>query len=158
LAPNARNGKPLGFVCDWVFVKWQRPGNSIFGKYFTADEIIPIPINHAEGKFVLSKEAVSHFNELGALHYCAVDGSSGDYPINPNGSTKAIAGISNKEGNVLAMMPHPERAVDIKQIPFWIEGKWSEKKKSSFKADDHQNIEGPWQKLFKGLRDYLETR
>jgi phosphoribosylformylglycinamidine synthase I len=74
---------------------------------FTADykqgESIRIPIAHGEGRYFASAETI---NELEKNHQIAFS-----YQGDPNGSVKKIAGITNKQGNVLGLMPHPERAV-----------------------------------------------
>ncbi|HAW50597.1 TPA: phosphoribosylformylglycinamidine synthase [bacterium] len=102
-----------GFFCDWIYLKvWSK--KSPFFSLFSIGDVFPIPIAHGEGRFVTQKEGLLDRlirNEQVALRYCTEDGEIIDeFPINPNGSVFNIAGITNKEGNVLAMMPHPERA------------------------------------------------
>src|SRR5690606_22481323 len=75
-------------------------------------EILTIPIAHAQGRFVMS-EALLDEIKIQGLHvfqYCNAAGEIMDeFPVNPNGSMANIAALSNKRGNVMAMMPHPER-------------------------------------------------
>ena len=60
-----------------------------------------------------------------ALRYCDAAGAIVEsFPVNPNGSVENIAGVSNREGNVLAMMPHPERATWLRQVPEDLAGRW----------------------------------
>ena len=90
-------------------------------------ESIEMPIAHAEGRLVVRDEATvqkwSDNNQL-ALRYCASDDSGVSnevlkYPINPNGSTANIAGLSDSTGRVLGLMPHPERFLFATQHPQW---------------------------------------
>jgi phosphoribosylformylglycinamidine synthase len=79
-----------------------------------------MPIGHGEGRFV-AKDAASLVGleargEV-ALVYCDADGNAGDYPVNPNGSDAGIAALTNAAGNVLGLMPHPERNVSTGQAP-----------------------------------------
>ena len=76
-------------------------------------QIIRIPIAHAEGNLYLSKEEIDSIktNNQIMFTYCNRDGKP-TVESNPNGSILNIAGLSNKEGNVLGLMPHPERASD----------------------------------------------
>lgn len=76
-----------------------------FTNQYQAGQRITIPIAHGEGNFVISEEELA---ELEANHQILFRYAG----QNPNGSVNDIAGICNKEGNVMAMMPHPERAVE----------------------------------------------
>jgi phosphoribosylformylglycinamidine synthase I len=86
-----------------------------------------LPVAHREGRFVLrAPELVERLRESGqiALTYCRGEGGAaetagGEYPANPNGSAADIAGISNPRGNVLGLMPHPERFVSLISDPLW---------------------------------------
>jgi hypothetical protein len=74
-----------------------------------------IPVAHAEGRFVISEALLAEMNVqgLGIFRYCDTAGQiQHEFPINPNGSIDNIAAIANKRGNVLAMMPHPERCTN----------------------------------------------
>jgi phosphoribosylformylglycinamidine synthase subunit PurQ / glutaminase len=153
LAHNTKEGKRIGFICDWVFVKVQKPEQNIFTRYFNQEDVIPIPINHGEGRFVFSEQVRNKIDQLAHFTYCDADGNEGSFPITPNGSEHNIAGIGNQKGTVFAMMPHPERAAFIKQIPFWIQSKWSDQKRETFKTKT--SGAGPWEKLFVSLRDKI---
>ena len=87
---------------DGPFLSGYKPG-----------EVITVPIAHGEGCFVAAPDDLRRIEDSGrvAFRYCEPDGSMTD-AANPNGSTNSIAGILNEQGNVLGMMPHPERAVD----------------------------------------------
>ena len=151
LAPNMKENKAHGFVCDWVYVKIKNPQSSIFTKYFNEEDVIPIQINHGEGNFKFTdKETVSQAQGT-QLVYCTDAGEvSVSYPTNPNGSDLNIAGLCNKQGNVLAMMPHPERGVFWYQIPRYLNHADAQKRRNS------ELLSGPWKKMFESLRDHLE--
>lgn len=112
-----RNGEILGtgFYHDFVFLK---PSTSPCAwTHFSG--VLRLPIAHGEGRFLAEEhvqEAVCQGGQ-NVLMYCQENGEEdAHFPINPNGSMLNAAGISNPEGNVLAMMPHPERAEDGQKI------------------------------------------
>lgn len=140
LAHNTQQEKPVGFICDWVEVQIENPKNSLFTRYFDESDTLPIPINHGEGRFVGHLPA-----NVTRLKYTSK---------NPNGSLLNTAGLCNAKGNVLGMMPHPERAAFLKQIPYWIPGAWG-KNKYQLKHRP-QMAAGPWEKLFVSVADYLK--
>ncbi len=83
---------------------------------------IYLPIAHAEGKVVTKDEAtLTELKSEGrvAFKYVDKDGEEGGYPVNPNGSTESIAGLTDATGRVLGLMPHPERFVRATQHPRW---------------------------------------
>ncbi|AGB03993.1 phosphoribosylformylglycinamidine synthase I [Aciduliprofundum sp. MAR08-339] len=106
------------FECRWTYLKKLQDG------LFTSDvpEIISLPVAHGEGKFVTSERIMEEIIENGqiAFKYVKPDGSKATYPWNPNGSMEDIAALTNPEGNVLGMMPHPERAFFPYQHPDWM--------------------------------------
>ena len=103
--------KYLEFICKNVFVKINNKNNLYF-KSFKKD-ILELHIAHNEGNYFCTKEQVKEIddNDQIALYYSDKDGKV-DKDNNPNGSIKNIAGIFNKEKNILGMMPHPERMID----------------------------------------------
>ena len=102
------------FECRWVYLKVNK--DKIFFK--NLPDIICLPVAHNEGKFV-TNEISEEFKNRIALKYSLQNGeiANGRYPFNPNGSLLDIAGITNKEGNVLGLMPHPERFIFDVQHP-----------------------------------------
>ncbi len=83
---------------------------------------IYVPVAHGEGKVVTrSEEALQKLHAEGCIAYKYVDqnGAEGPYPINPNGSMDAIAGLTDSTGRVLGLMPHPERFVRRTHHPHW---------------------------------------
>jgi len=87
------------------------------------DGILYVPVAHAEGKFVVSDPGLLKYlqkNGQIAFQYCDEKGEVTDqYPLNPNGSAGQIAGITDKTGRVLGMMPHPERHFFFEHHPSW---------------------------------------
>jgi len=101
--------KSLNFICKDVNLKVAK-GDSIFTSEYYENEILKIPIAHAEGNFYLNKSEivdVKKFNQI-IFQYTSSEGLI-DKDSNPNGSILNIAGIRNRKGNVLGLMPHPER-------------------------------------------------
>ncbi|MDC0897482.1 phosphoribosylformylglycinamidine synthase subunit PurQ [Desulfobacterota bacterium] len=101
--------KSLNFICKDVNLKVTN-GDSIFTSEYYENEILKIPIAHAEGNFYLNKSEivdVKKFNQI-IFQYTSSEGLI-DKDSNPNGSILNIAGIRNRKGNVLGLMPHPER-------------------------------------------------
>lgn len=100
------------FICKDVYIKVSN-NKSIFTSQLTEDEILKIPIAHSEGNYFADEETIKSLVENNQIlfQYCSSKGEiSKEY--NPNGSILNIAGIINKQGNVLGMMPHPERSCD----------------------------------------------
>ena len=101
--------KSLNFICKDVNLKVAN-SDSIFTSEYYENEMLKIPIAHAEGNFYLNKSEiveVKKFNQI-IFQYTSSEGLL-DKDSNPNGSILNIAGIRNKKGNVLGLLPHPER-------------------------------------------------
>lgn len=105
-----------GFFNTWVHMRvsdeYQR---NAFTKHLTTKNILHIPIAHAEGRFMMSQALLEEIKAQGlnVFQYCDAEGFVIDhFPVNPNGSINNIAAISNKQGNVMAIMPHPERTAE----------------------------------------------
>ena len=99
----------LKFVCRWintVIVNNKTPFTSLFEE----KEILSIPIAHGEGKFVIDPGSVEKIYQNGQVVIQYVNG-------NPNGSMENIAAVCNTKGNVMGMMPHPERGSDNDLVP-----------------------------------------
>lgn len=105
LLPGAllRN-KNLKFMCRTVQLKVEN-NNTLFTNQYDQGQIIDIPIAHGEGNYYCDEETLQKLKDNRQIVFTY----SGE---NPNGSLEEIAGIVNERGNVLGMMPHPERAVD----------------------------------------------
>ena len=111
LLPGAMTrNKNLNFICKFVniLVENERtPYTSLCRK----GQVLRVPIAHIEGNYYADEKTLKDLKENGQVvfRYCDEEGKVSE-SSNPNGSKEAIAGICNKEGNVLGMMPHPERA------------------------------------------------
>jgi phosphoribosylformylglycinamidine synthase len=86
-----------------------------FTKHLNSRNILEVPVAHAEGRFVIPPALLQELQNNGqcVFQYCDSLGNiHPEFPVNPNGSVLNIAAISNKAGNVMAMMPHPERTTN----------------------------------------------
>ncbi|MBT2678573.1 phosphoribosylformylglycinamidine synthase subunit PurQ [Bacillus sp. ISL-35] len=105
LLPGAmRRNDSLKFICKQVELKVEN-NETMFSAGYEKGEVITIPVAHGEGNYYCDKETLVQLksnNQIVFTYECE----------NPNGSLENIAGIINERGNVLGMMPHPERAVD----------------------------------------------
>ena len=111
------------FECRPTFVAWQG-GNFPALRAMAAGTRFLFPSAHAEGKLVLQGDPLARVEELESdgqvlFRWVAPDGSAASYPWNPNGSPGNVAGITNPEGNVFGLMPHPERSFFRLQSPDW---------------------------------------
>ena len=106
-----QQNKNIEFICKNVFVKINDKNNKYF-KNIDKD-ILELHIAHNEGNYFCSKDELMMLNDnnLIAVSYCNNKGEINER-TNPNGAIKNIAGIFNKEKNILGMMPHPERMID----------------------------------------------
>jgi phosphoribosylformylglycinamidine synthase subunit PurQ / glutaminase len=100
------------FRCEWVHLRVEQSDSA-----FTVDcrpgQVLRIPISHGEGNFFADAPSLQSLeaNNQVVFRYCTPDGRVTD-GANPNGSLRNIAGIANPRGNVLGLMPHPERACE----------------------------------------------
>ena len=102
----------LRFRCQWVDLRVETSG-SPFTSEMDADDVIRMPISHGEGNYFADPETLDMLESDGrvAFRYCDPDGRV-TAEANPNGSVSNVAGIVSEEGNVLGMMPHPEKACE----------------------------------------------
>ena len=102
----------LSFICKNTSLKVEND-KSFFTHNYNKNEIVNIPIAHNEGNYFADENVIKDIEDknLVAFRYCNKNGDINE-ETNPNGSLKNIAGIINEKGNVLGMMPHPERATD----------------------------------------------
>ena len=106
-----QQNKYLNFICKNVFVKIKDKKNKYF-KNLNKD-ILELHIAHNEGNYFCTNQELKSLEENNqiAITYCNSEGLENE-EYNPNGAIKNIAGIFNKNKNVLGMMPHPERMID----------------------------------------------
>ncbi|KAA3649515.1 MAG: phosphoribosylformylglycinamidine synthase subunit PurQ [Bacteroidetes bacterium] len=101
------------FTCKNVYLKADNNA-SLINQGVGLDEVLKIPIAHAEGRFFAPDDLLSkieHNNQV-IYRYCDAEGNVTD-EANPNGTLNNIAGVCNVGRNVFGMMPHPERAADL---------------------------------------------
>lgn len=113
LLPGAlMRNQSVRFICRTVHLRVERSDLPFTLKY-RQGEILNIPIAHNEGCYYLPEEALKELeqNRQVVFRYCDPEGNV-TITANPNGSVNNIAGIVNRQGNVLGMMPHPERRCD----------------------------------------------
>jgi phosphoribosylformylglycinamidine synthase len=110
LLPGAMlRNRSLKFICKDVFVRVENV-ETPFTASIDPGRVLRLPIAHAEGNYYADPETVRELREHRQVvfRYCSADGRITE-EANPNGSLDGIAGICNRAGNVLGMMPHPER-------------------------------------------------
>jgi phosphoribosylformylglycinamidine synthase len=107
LLPNLK----LRFITKWTYVRVSRKDTP-----FTRGikDVLLMPIAHAEGRYYLEDEEEAR--ELAVFQYSNPSGLVVE-EVNPNGSVQNVAGIANQAGNVIGLMPHPERASFSKLTP-----------------------------------------
>jgi len=158
LATNA--GGWDGYYCDWVHVRVYKEGReTAFTSRFEDGEVFPVPMAHAEGRFTMrDRDRFREWAEGGQipLRYVTPQGDEEPgFPYNPNGSLLGAAGMTNPQGNVLAFMPHPERAAWLRQVPETLGGRWGDLRRGGAGRRDALDGAGPGFKLFQSLADYL---
>ena len=102
----------IHYLCRDVNLRVERADTS-FTAHYSEHQIINIPIAHHDGNYFADDETLKTLEGEGRVifRYCDENGKT-DMSANPNGSRNNIAGITNKRGTVLGMMPHPERLAD----------------------------------------------
>ncbi len=129
-------------------IRLRRENNNLFTHSLDPEKKdFELPVAHAEGRFVAPREVWQQVVDTDqvAFRYVGTDGDPVGYPQNPNGSLDNIAGLSNPAGNVLGMMPHPERAFYWYQASSWTR----RKSKQGY---------GPGYTIFQGMADYIKER
>ncbi len=115
------------YECRWTVLRYVNRGRCKALSHVPRGALLRVPVGHAEGRVVVASERDLRElvdDDLVILRYCKPDGSfaDGEYPWNPNGSVYDIAGLCSLDGNVIGMMPHPERAFFRWQYPDWTRG------------------------------------
>ncbi len=157
----ARNRMPerVGYYTQWVWCRVEESA-CVFTSALAPGTLLPLPVAHGEGRFTSAQRGrVVALAEAGQapLRYCRADGAPAeDFPDNPNGADAAVAGLCNARGNVLALMPHPERAIELGQVARGIGGEWGRRRDEAFNAANGSSFgEGPGLALFRGLAAQL---
>ena len=102
----------LQFSCQWTSLRVERT-NSPFTNSCISGQVLHVPISHGEGSYYADDSTLKELESEGRVlfRYCTPEGET-TVASNPNGSLNNIAGITNRAGNVLGMMPHPERCCE----------------------------------------------
>ena len=103
----------VGYYNTWTNLKMSTsPNRCAFTRHLKTNDSIQAPLAHGEGRFMIPKQLLNEIikNKQSVFRYCDKDKNVLDeFPTNPNGSVYNIAAICNHAGNVMAIMPHPER-------------------------------------------------
>ncbi|MFH1245185.1 MAG: phosphoribosylformylglycinamidine synthase subunit PurQ [Candidatus Omnitrophota bacterium] len=102
----------LHFICKFLYIKTEK-NDTPFTNLYRQHQVLKIPIAHNEGNYYIDAAGLKELekNRQIVFRYCGAQGVV-DKETNPNGAAGNIAGIVNKAGNVLGMMPHPERSAE----------------------------------------------
>jgi phosphoribosylformylglycinamidine synthase subunit PurQ / glutaminase len=139
-----------GYYCDWVNLRHDAPSKRCSGSFaIERGALLKIPIAHGEGNLVTATPGLMEkLNDGGQVvfRYCDRNGRIiNEFPFNVNGSTESIAAICNEQGNVLGMMPHPERAFFAWQLPAFDPRK------------QRPDEPGPGRRVFESMKRYIEV-
>jgi phosphoribosylformylglycinamidine synthase len=159
LAPNVNPRRP-GYLCRWIRVRGvEGPGRATFTATLPLDAVAPLPMAHGEGRFVTADPEVRARIEadgLALLRYVDADGKpAASYPDDPNGAMLQAAGVTNVAGNVLAFMPHPERAAWLRMVPQDWPGPWGDRRRAAVGTFTALEGPGPGNFLFAALAKRL---
>jgi phosphoribosylformylglycinamidine synthase len=113
LLPGAvRVNRSLRYVCKDVHMRVENAA-TVFTRLYEPGEVVKMPIGHGEGNYTAPPEALAELEHAGGVvfRYCDTGGRVTE-ESNPNGATAGIAGIANREGNIVGLMPHPDRCAE----------------------------------------------
>jgi phosphoribosylformylglycinamidine synthase len=107
-----RQNDHLQYRCTWTYLKTENK-DTVFTNKSRKGQVLKIPISHYEGRYYADDDIIRELEDTGrvAFRYATPDGKI-TKEANPNGALNNIAGILNRQGNVLGMMPHPERSCE----------------------------------------------
>ena len=162
LAPN-RAPRRQGYLCRWVRVRaGDGPGATLWTSGLEGTRVVPLPMAHGEGRFETADPGVVERIETGGLALFRYVDAAGNpavrYPDDPNGAMLHAAGITNARGNVLALMPHPERASWLFQVPIDQAGPWGDRRRAAVGSRGALDGAGPGRFLFVSLAKHLGAR
>ena len=107
-----RRNEHMEYRCQWTNLLTERV-DTPFSSQCHPRQVLRIPVSHGEGNYYADEGTIARLESEGRVLFRYCDGSGGQVPTaNPNGSINGIAGIVNEAGNVLGMMPHPERSCE----------------------------------------------
>ena len=159
LGRNHMEGRS-GYYARWIVLRVEK-SDCVFTSTLAEGDLVPMPVAHGEGRFAAKESrTLAKLAEEGQapLRYAGGDGTAAThFPENPNGSPFGLAGVCNARGNVLALMPHPERAQDLGAVPRGIGGEWEARRDAwSREASPAPDAEGPGLVLVAGRARHLE--
>lgn len=140
------------FECRPTYLKHENHGRCAFTSLIPRGEVVMFPSAHAEGNLRFPADREEEFlarleeNDQVVFRYVDPQGDYAGYPWCPSGTVGNIAGICNPEGNVMGLMPHPERTMSRLQHPDWT--------RTGGKPDDR----GDGQAVFRSVLDYVEKK
>ena len=162
LAPNRPDpaGRLRDFICRWVYLKHScHRGRCALSGQMETGYVWPVPVAHGEGRFTTRTEGLIdqlRENDQIVFQYCDAAGNIDESrEVNPNGAIANLAGLCNPQGNVLAMMPHPERTSFLRQLPAELGGQWGADKKAAWGDRQAMAAAGPGRLVFDSLREAL---
>ena len=157
LARNRMSGRS-GYYSRWITVRVE-PSTCLFTRHLAPGTLLPLPIAHGEGRFTARQPGrLAALARAGRtpLRYAGAEGAlARRFPDNPNGSQSAVAAVCNARGNVLAMMPHPERAQDAGALARDVAGPWSDRRRAALEGAAGLEGGGPGLAVFEGLQRHL---
>jgi phosphoribosylformylglycinamidine synthase I len=158
----ARNRMPdrTGYQSRWSRCRVEE-SSCVFTRRLPAGQVLPLPVAHGEGRFTAADpgtmEALLASGQV-PLRYVDASGAPAEaFPDNPNGSEQSAAAVCNARGNVLAIMPHPERVLDLGAMTRSFGGEWGERRDRALERGGADAFaDSPGMSLFTGLRAHLE--
>ncbi len=157
----ARNRMPdrVGYYTRWVWCRVEESA-CVFTRSLLRGTLLPLPVAHGEGRFTSARKG--HLAALVAagqapFRYATAEGEVAEsFPDNPNGADAAVAGLCNARGNVLALMPHPERAIELGSLSRAIGGDWGRQRDHALAAwEEGTQAPGPGMGLFTSLAQHV---
>jgi len=156
----ARNVMPDrdGYYTRWTHLAVECAGSAA-SLALAVGDVVPVPVAHAEGRFVSATPGL--VEELFArgqavMTYATPLGARAErFPELPNGAAMSLAAVSNPAGNVVAMMPHPERAARLGQVPANLAGPWGERRRAVRSAAEAR-APGPGAPVIRSLVEFAE--
>ena len=162
LAPNVMEERS-GFWCDWAhLLLLGEPADCALTLKLSRGEVLPVPVAHGEGRFMTAEEGLVEELARGGqvvFAYAAPDGGVAErFPENPNGSVLSAAAIRNPQGNVMAIMPHPERVSWLYQVPDDLGDAYSKAAVAARGASAALEGPGPGRRIFESMIAFIEGR
>jgi phosphoribosylformylglycinamidine synthase len=141
LAANARTGWS-GYYCEWIHLA-ARAERCWVAPLARSAEPVPMPVGNGEGRFTARAEVFDALARRGQIvfRYVAADGGPAAGADNPTGARLDAAGVCDPQGRVVALMPHPERARWLFQVPESLGGAWGRHRRAA--AGDADALRGP---------------